>query len=489
LTTYGPKFGYYPKPVKTVLLLKNQQDLERAKSIFRGTGVQFRTDGSRYLGAALGTSEFKLEYAKTKVAKWIKDIEILSSIAVEEPQLALAAFTKGICHRWSFLQRTMGGVSSLFAPLEDCIRHKLLPAIVGRSISDLERKIMSLPVRYGGLGVSNPEETCAREYSSSKNITEELARLLYNQEQDLSVFNRQEQEAIIKGLKSAKEEHLATKFNEVLQLCDDGLKRNMILNKEKGASTWLTVLPLKDHSFSLNKQEFRDSLCIRYGWNIPGMPHFCGCGLKNSIDHTLICKKGGYVSMRHNNLRDLNADLQREVCRDVVVEPSLLPINNEEVEGTSADRAAPDISSRGLWSTFERTFYDVRVLHPNAPSYSTTDIDKLYKSHEQEKMRKYNSRVISVERGSFTPLIYSTFGGWGPQATRYHKRLAEKIATKRNEAYSHVLNHMRARVRFSLLRSVLVSLRGERGRKQPSAKSLSSVSFNLVPGVRDYECF
>ena len=116
--------------------------------------------------------------------------------------------------------------------------------------------------------------------------------------------------------------------------------------------------------------------------------------------------------MRHNNIRDLNAEMQREICRDVVVEPQLLPLENEEVEGTQGDRSAPDISSRGLWSTFERTFFDVRVLHPNAPSYRTTDLDKLYNRHEQEKMRKYNSRVITVERGSVTPLIYKTFG-WG----------------------------------------------------------------------------
>ena len=45
--------------------------------------------------------------------------------------------------------------------------------------------------------------------------------------------------------------------------------------------------------------------------------------------------------MRHNALRDLNADLQREVCKDVVVEPRLLPLDNEDVEGTSGDRAAP----------------------------------------------------------------------------------------------------------------------------------------------------
>ena len=120
------------------------------------------------------------------------------------------------------------------------------------------------------------------------------------------------------------------------------------------------------------------------------------------------------------------------------------------------------------------------MLHPNAPSYRSSALNQLYKTHEQEKMRKYNSRVIIVG-GSFTPLIYTTFGGMGPQATKYHKRLAEKIASKRNEDYNHIINHKRTKIRFSLLRSVLIAIRGERGKKSPSANPLSSVSFNLVP--------
>ena len=103
-------------------------------------------------------------------------------------------------------------------------------------------------------------------------------------------------------------------------------------------------------------------------------------------------------------------------------------------------------------------------------------------------MRKYNSRVITVEGGSFTPLVYSTFGGWAPQAVKYHKRLAQKIAHKRNEDYRCVMNHIRLRVRFALLRSVLVAVRGERGKKHGS-QPLSSVSFNMVPEAMHYECF
>ena len=137
--------------------------------------------------------------------------------------------------------------------------------------------------------------------------------------------------------------------------------------------------------------------------------------------------------MRHNALRELNADLQREVCRDVVVEPPMLPLQNEVISGAKGDQAHPDISSRGIWSTFERTFFDVRVLHPNAPSYQSLSLSRLYNKHETEKMGKYNCRVLTVEKGSFTPLVYTTFGGWAPQTTKYHKRLAELIANKKNE--------------------------------------------------------
>jgi hypothetical protein len=45
-------------------------------------------------------------------------------------------------------------------------------------------------------------------------------------------------------------------------------------------------------------------------------------------------------------------------------------------------------------------------------------------------MKKYSNRIIQVENGTFTPLMYSTSGEWGPQATRYHKKLDEKLSQK-----------------------------------------------------------
>ena len=142
----------------------------------------------------------------------------------------------------------------LFHPIEECLRETFLPALIGRKISDAERKIFALPVRLSGLGIANPVETCDREYRSSLAITEDLTDLIYRQEQDLSHFNAERQTSLIKELKAGKERSITNRYNEIIDATTEpSLKRALVLNKEKGSGTWLTVLPLQDHGFVLNK--------------------------------------------------------------------------------------------------------------------------------------------------------------------------------------------------------------------------------------------
>ena len=98
-----------------------------------------------------------------------------------------------------------------------------------------------------------------------------------------------------------------------------------------------------------------------------------------------------------------------------------------------------------------------------------------------EKKRAYNERIIQVEKASFTPIVVSTFGGMGKEAESFHKRLAVLIAEKRNEAYSHVVNYIRTRLRFCLLKSVLTCFRGVRGKlAKENITPVSNLSFNLI---------
>ena len=186
--------------------------------------------------------------------------------------------------------------------------------------------------------------------------------------------------------------------------------------------------------------------------------------------------------MRHNRIRDLEAEFMREVCTDVKVEPSLLPLANpNRVNGNVSENARLDVAGNGIWGPMERTFLDIRVMHPNSPSYVNKDIRQIYRAHEMEKKRTYNERVIEVEKGSFTPIVVSTFGGMGQEAEKFHKRLAQLIADKRNEPYSCVVNYIRTRLRFCLLKSVLTSIRGVRGKNSDkNIAPVSTFSFNLI---------
>ena len=59
----------------------------------------------------------------------------------------------------------------------------------------------------------------------------------------------------------------------------------------------------------------------------------------------LMCKLGGYVTLRHNRIRDLEAELMKEVCHDVKVEPPLIPIEKETGrQGNTAKKARLDVS-------------------------------------------------------------------------------------------------------------------------------------------------
>ena len=126
-------------------------------------------------------------------------------------------------------------------------------------------------------------------------------------------------------------------------------------------------------------------------------------------------------------------------------------------------------------------------MHPNAPSYKGKKIDKIYDQNEKEKKRAYNQRIIQVEKASFTPLVFTTSGGMGPECTKYHKKVAQLISLKTKEEYSHVMNHLRTRLRFTLLRSTLIALRGERGKSKNPTGTITELSFNMVPEMPSYE--
>ena len=53
---------------------------------------------------------------------------------------------------------------------------------------------------------------------------------------------------------------------------------------------------------------------------------------------------------------------------------------------------------------------------------------------------------MNVEQGTFTPLVFTVFGGMGQKNEKYNKHLADKIATKSEDEYIKVENYIRCKV-------------------------------------------
>ena len=158
----------------------------------------------------------------------------------------------------------------------------------------------------------------------------------------------------------------------------------------------------------------------------------------------------------------------RMVRNDVEGELVLQDVTGETLNygANKAPDACLDIHARGFWERKRSAFFDVHVCHPNAESYKDLTPKQIYKEHVNEKKRQYVERVMEIEQGTFTPLVFTTTGGMADEYVVYHSRLAELIANKKGESYSSAISWIRAKVSFAMLRSAILCLRGSRSRRR-----------------------
>ena len=225
----------------------------------------------------------------------------ISHIATTQPH---AAFTHGLVHKWSYLARTVPDITRLFQPLEDVIRTKFIPCLTGRAPpNDLERNLLSLPPKLGGLGIPDPTITSDTEYTASRSVCKPLYNLILLHDSSYPTEAIEQQVEAKKEVHSLKLKHSqGSAFNLRPQLANS-TQRSMDLAQEKGASNWLTILPIDENGFTLHKGAFRDAIALRYGWLPSNIPSTCTCGKSFTVEHALSCPLGGFPSIRHNEIR------------------------------------------------------------------------------------------------------------------------------------------------------------------------------------------
>ena len=255
----------------------------------------------------------------------------------------------------------------------------------------------------------------------------------------------------------------------LLEAWDGKRRRQIEILPEQGSSSWLTALPLKEHGFWLKKQDFRDVLALRYDWQLHNIPSTCICGTDFSPDHAMTCSFGGFPTIRHNELRDFIGSVVCEVCHDVENEPLLQPLGGEVFQArstTTSQEARADVRAIGFWTRWEAAFFDVRVFHAGASSYRDKSFSDFCQLHQRAKQLEYEERIISVDHGSFCPLVFATSGATGPLCDWFLKHLAGKVADRDPSEYSCVIAWLRCRISFALLSSAVMCIRGSRSSRR-----------------------
>ena len=100
---------------------------------------------------------------------------------------------------------------------------------------------------------------------------------------------------------------------------------------EGSLSAWLTALLIEAKNFDFSEVEFRDALSVRYNKNLIASPTFCDvCQSPFTLRHALACKKGGLLTLRHNEIRDTVGDLASLLWKDVQRDPVIREYNLQD---------------------------------------------------------------------------------------------------------------------------------------------------------------
>ena len=111
-------------------------------------------------------------------------------------------------------------------------------------------------------------------------------------------------------------------------------------------------------------------------------------------------------------------------------------------------------------SPIKRHLFDVRVFNPLAGRYWDIKIEKSHEINEKEKKRSYNERVLQIEHGSFTPLVFCSNGGKGRECQKFYQRLGQLISEKRGMRNNIVMNWINRNLSFAPNLCVIMCIRG-----------------------------
>jgi hypothetical protein len=458
LVDEGPKFGYFPEPEKSYLVV-HANFVNEAKILFADYKVNIVT-GQRFLGGFIGGIDDTEKWVQEKVNSWVKAIKCLSKAAKIEPHLANVSLIKSLQNEWGYIQRVITNVEKPFALLKETLESSYLPSLFGAEVSDIEASLMVVSGKHGGLGIRDPVQTSNLAFISSQTGTALLSDSIKT---GIPLDIDQHEQKMKVTQSSCRDQQSILELDQIdrnSRLLPENRQRTLRRIREGDCSTWLSMIPRHDNQFLMSADAFRDAIALRYGRSPIKMHGFCdGCSKPFDVSHALDCKMGGLVGARHNECRDLNIDILKATGLSQIVREPI--IKESDMSGNGGLRV--DWGVRGFWEFQREALFDICILNADAPSHSSTNLETLLNSARERKKSKYGN-IAETRRATFTPIIATCEAIFDHEALTYFSKLSTLLATKWNQHYSYVHGWLKSRMQVCILRSVSLCIRGARTR-------------------------
>ena len=212
-------------------------------TLFENLDVEL-VDGHRVLGSVIGSSSACEKFKVEKATELSTLLNKLATHAKKSPQNVYHALTKGVQHKLTFLSRTAPNLTDVFENSETNICEKLIPNMTGHNPpSTPVRELLALPLRNGELNIMTPDDR-KNDLLWFKEVSHHLSY------EDATNVEYKPHKSI-KIIKKQKTEFLKTKIDSLQMTLEANQQYSMALASEKGASSWLTALPLKRYGFDL----------------------------------------------------------------------------------------------------------------------------------------------------------------------------------------------------------------------------------------------
>ena len=343
------------------------------------------------------------------------------------------------------MQRVLPHTGTAFEPLENTITDQFLPAILQEqgAIPGILRDRLALPVRQAGIGIPDPSTTGESCYAASRQCTEALTQSLRDgKDLDMDAHRK----GTTRGRLNASASR-ATAAEAALRNMLAGRPSAEVRQARRATQTgaWLTATPDHLNGTDLSRDEFCDSLRLRYGLAPTALPTTCdGCA------HRFSPKPSRPQRSPTNHL-----STQVGTYRGV-------PADGEGTEAKPESRG--DVTAHGFWKCGTTMIFDVRITDTDAPTNRQWDPAKVLKRQEKEKKDKYLADCLA-RRLHFTPLVFSVDGWRRGEADAAAKWLASLLWKR---SFSEVCGFVRSRLLIALVRSTSMCLRGAR---DPTARA------------------